>query len=158
MEIEQKIFRKREERATSSDQKQKLAELQWQRGKWYLDNSSRADLARQCFQAALELDPHKPQYFAYVGWALYRNNRAGHDLLEARTYLRQALTLNPRYGEAYYFLGLIAKREGDAETARGHFTEAVRLNPEDRLALRELNLFHGRASRDNILGRLFRRR
>jgi len=154
--LEQAIYNKHKARSRTTDQKQKLAAMQWRRGKWYLENSSRADLGRRCFQEALELDP-KPQYFAYVGWALYRNNRSEYELLEARSYLRQALERNPSYGEAHYFLGLIAKREGEMETARGHFAEAVRLNPEDRQALREFDLFQRSARPQGILGRMFRR-
>ena len=154
--VEQAIFNKRKQRARTHDQKEKLAEQQWRRGKWYLENSSRADLARRCFQEALELDSRKPQYYAWVGWALFRNNRTSEELIEARDYLRQALGQNPRYGEAHYFLGLIEKREGDLEAARRHFQEAVRLNPDDRLAQRELNLMQGKKKRDGVLSRMLR--
>jgi len=155
IQYEQKMFLKRVERADTMDMKQKLAIRQWMRGKWYLESANRADLARKCFHQAIELDPKQPHYFTYVGWAVYRGRAKDRNIQEARDYLGDALAINPGYDQAHYFLGVIAKREGDKEQAQIHFKEALRANPDHPQARREVHLTKSHTKQVGVIGRIF---
>jgi len=155
IQYDQALFYKRRQRTTSLPAKQKLALEQWRHGHWYLECANRPDLARRCFQQALELDPQKPHYYAYVGWACYRKNDQGENRAEALDYLNHALQLAPHYDQAHYFLGVIKKREGDRAGARRHFEEAMRVNPDHQRARREFYLLEGRAKQDGMMSWLF---
>lgn len=161
MEHEQKIFKKLEERARTLDMKARLALRHWKRGKWYLVCANRPELARQCFHMAIELDPKKPIYYAYVGWACYRKGGA-QDRVEAIDYLNHALGLNPNHDQAHYYLGVISKRSGDTEKALEHFQEVVRVNPDHAQARRELALMQSHVKQAGIfskmLGKAFARK
>lgn len=155
IQYEQTLFYKRQQRTTTLIMKQKLALEQWRRGQWYLECANRPDLARRCFQQALELDPRKPHFYAYVGWACYRKKDIAENRAEALDYLNQALRLAPHYDQAHYFLGVIKKREGDQAGARRHFEEAIRVNPDHRQARREFHLLETHAKQDGIKSWLF---
>jgi len=154
-EHEDIIFRKRLARVSNIDMKRRLAVTRMNKGHWYLNVANRPDLARKCYQSALELDDTQPVYYAFTGWACYRQDDQGNGLMEARHYLRQALAINPNNDDAHYFLGVIAKRVGDRETAISHFGEAIRVNPEHAQARREYDLIQTHTKQKSVIKGLF---
>ena len=95
--------------------------------------------AQKLFGEALELSPNEAEYFAYLGWAIFRENpqdaealRRGRDLLE------RAISINPGLDNAYAFLGLLELHHGHKNRAREHFEKAVQYNPENERAQTEL--------------------
>jgi Tfp pilus assembly protein PilF len=152
MAFEQTQFLEEKRKAWNIPLKQKLAQRELRRGQWYLE-ANRPEFARRRFEQAVELDPEQPLYYAYVGWAYYRS--PVRDLEKARSYLRQALQVNPNLDQAHYFMGIIAKREEDEALADHHFHKAVEANPHHAQAKRELDLILSHQKQEGLFGRLF---
>lgn len=154
-DFEKSIYKEELARAYTLPLKRELARKQFERGKWYLDNH-RPGFALERFEQAVELDPEKADYFAYVGWALYRASKGSMTQIEG--YLFQALRLSARCDMACYFLGLIAKQEGREEQAREYLERALAVNPSNRSASRELNSLLKHEKDAGIFQRLFSRK
>jgi len=154
-EFEKSIYKDELARAYTLPLKRELARKQFERGKWYLNNH-RPDLALERFEQAVELDPEKADYFAYVGWALYRASKGSMTQIEG--YLNQALRLSARCDTACYFLGLIAKHEGREDQARDYLQRALAISPSNRSASRELDSIIKHEKEAGIFQRLFSRK
>ena len=153
-QYEKEIFKDELKRAWKLELKKDLAKKQCQRGKWFLEHN-RPELALERFESAIELDPEQAEYFAWTGWALYRTGKSG--IKESEGYLKQALKLSPRLAVAYYFWGLIKKREGDEERAIEYLEKALSLNPNYESAKREITLIK-KQSKASIFGKIFSNR
>ena len=151
---EKSLYRLELKKAWKLEQKKELAERQFRRGKWFLTHNH-PQLALERFEQAIELNPEKAESFAYTGWALYC---AGKELAEAEGYLRQALRLDPSSDQAYYFLGLLKKREGDSESAYQYFQKAFSLNPKNRGASREMKILEAKKKSEGIFQKIFSRK
>jgi tetratricopeptide (TPR) repeat protein len=151
---EKSMYPEEFKRAYTLPLKRELARWQFLRGRWFLDHQ-RADLALVRFEKSVELDPEQADYFAYTGWAMYRANKGS--MPEIEGYLKQALKLSSRSDEAYYFLGLIAKRENNEDLADEYFQKALVINPQNRSAARELDTIKKNKER-GIFGKIFSRR
>jgi tetratricopeptide (TPR) repeat protein len=55
---------------------------------------------------------------------------------DARAQLKQIVSANPQADFAFYGLAVLASMTGDAHTCREHLTEAIRLNPQNRIQAR----------------------
>jgi len=152
---EKSIYSEEFKRAYTLPLKRELARRQFLRGKWFLDHT-RADLALVRFEKALELDPEQADYFSYTGWAMYRANKGS--MSEIEGYLKQALRLSSRSDQAYYFLGLIAKRKGNESLADEYFQKALVINPSNRSAARELDTIRKSRESSGIFGKIFSRK
>jgi tetratricopeptide (TPR) repeat protein len=64
------------------------------------------------------------------------------EFVQARERLNRALMLEPGYPKANYFLGVIAKMEGDFEKAIDLFLSVRETNPRDRKLLKNLGQAH----------------
>jgi len=151
---EKSIYRDELKKAYSLPLRQELARKQFNRGKWFLEHH-RPELALERFEQAVELDPEKADYFAYVGWAMYRASKGSRAQIDG--YLKQALQVSARSDQACYFLGLIRKDDGDEELARDYFQRALSINPENRAAGRELDSII-KHQKDGIFQKLFSRK
>jgi len=150
---EKSVYSEEFKRAYTLPLKRELAHRQFLRGRWFLDHT-RADLALVRFEKSLELDPEQADYFAYTGWAMYRANKGS--MAEIEGYLKQSLRLSARSDQAYYFLGLIAKREGNESLADEYFQKALVINPQNRSAARERDTI--KKNKESIFGKIFSRR
>jgi len=151
---EQPLYDKLARECIDMPDKEGLAEKQWKRGMWYLSSSNRPDLAKRCFQQAMELDQQKPEYPAHIGWAIYLNSKNERDRQEADYYLDYALNINPRYDQTHYFMGVIQKRNGSQEKALEHFRQALTVNPDNAQADREFHLMKSQVKQTGVLKRL----
>jgi tetratricopeptide (TPR) repeat protein len=62
-----------------------------------------------------------------VGLVYFRQN----DYATAKTWLDRALEQDPDLANAHYLLGVLARTDGDAEAAKGHWLRARELAPDD---------------------------
>ncbi|MFO8058761.1 MAG: tetratricopeptide repeat protein, partial [bacterium] len=154
-DYEQGLFDKMLQTRQRPKDKEELARQQWRRGTWYLSVANKPELARRCFQQALETDQKKAKYPAYVGWALYIKNESAKDRNTALEYIEHSLKMKPNYDQAHYFLGVIKKRQGEREEALEHFRKALKANPENTGADREYHLMRSRDKQASIFKRLF---
>ena len=150
-EYEKSLFRREVKKAWKLELKKELAEKQFRRGKWFLAHNY-PQIALERFEKAIELDPEQAEYFAYTGWAVYC---AGKGFPEAIGYLKQSLSLDPSLDRAYYFLGLLSKREGNSEQAEKYFQKALSLNPKNSGARRELDTIAKHKKSKGIFSQIF---
>jgi tetratricopeptide (TPR) repeat protein len=112
-------------------------EQQFRKGKAALEGG-RSNEALAAFEEALQAAPTEPAYLAHHGWTLHsldpKANRA-----KAVEELQNALSVDPSYSVAHYFLGRICLFEGNDTLAQGYFEAAVRADPENVEAQRYLH-------------------
>jgi tetratricopeptide (TPR) repeat protein len=113
-----------------------------------LYNQGRARFDRKEYHAAvhllreaIRLDATQPHYHFHLGLALIRNPRTRR---EAETHLSKASELDPYNPQIRVKLGLLYKEAGLAKKAEHYFNEALSLDPENRIAKRELSKKDGK--------------
>ena len=82
-------------------------------------------LALRTLERAVELDPYRPEYYLYVGWAA---NEAGR-IAVAEQALKKALSLDQGLGDAYWQRGVLRFRQGAIKDAVADLTKAIELRP-----------------------------
>lgn len=119
------------------------AETQYCLGRAQLLSGTRLTEAQKSLERAAELDPHKPEYHLYVGWAA---NEAGHAVKADRA-LREALRLDKGLADAYWQRGVLRYRQGRPKDSLKDLKKALELRPsrtEARAALAAAYLDLGR--------------
>jgi len=84
---------------------------------------------------AVKLDPIRAPYHFHLGMALVRNPRTRH---EAEEHLSKAAELDPYNAQIRVKLGLLYKEVGLAKKSNNYFREALSLDPDNRIAKREV--------------------
>ncbi len=99
--------------------------------------------AQEMFEKAVELSPEEPEYFGYLGWAVYSNEELDFEQRRdmAIEKLAKAIEINPNMDSIHVFMGKIYKDGGDAEEAIAEFRLALQCNPNCREAARELKAY-----------------
>ncbi len=67
----------------------------------------------------------KAQKLLREGSDAFKNN----DVKRAISLLEQSVTIDPKYAEAYYRLGVIYVHQGDADRAVGYFSKTIEIDP-----------------------------
>lgn len=95
---------------------------------------ARSALSKDDFDSAIKslkeitaLNPVEGEYWAYLGWAVYRADPE--DVGEAEKIIKDAIDLNNDLDSAWYFLGMMALEKGDERMAQKAFRTAVEKNP-----------------------------
>lgn len=83
-----------------------------------------------------ELNPVEGEYWAYLGWAIYKDDPEAID--EAERLVRDAIELNNDLDSAWYFLGMLSLASQDVRMAQRAFRNAVARNPWMLEAISEL--------------------
>jgi Flp pilus assembly protein TadD len=101
-----------------------------------LGNLANAHIAEKNFASALNhyqkilefLPDHATTYtnIAFVYAAVTSPLR---DLEKAKTYLRQALNLDPKIADAWQLLGLVVMEQGQIAEAEGYFRKSIEVDP-----------------------------
>ncbi len=97
---------------------------------FYQDNTVQA---LDSFNSALKLNPDNPEVLCYIGRCHYQLKEPK----KAEKYLKQAIKINARMGEGYYWLGKVycianLYLKGDySETAIDNFQKAIALEPHN---------------------------
>lgn len=107
------------------DQRPTSAETHHCLGRAQLLEGNNLALALRTLERAAELDPFRPEYFLYVGWAA---NEAGR-ISVAEQALKKALSLDQGLGDAYWQRGVLRFRQGAVKDAVADLTKAIELRP-----------------------------
>ncbi len=128
-----KWLRKALPQAATTTPEEQAAEQQ-RRGNALLDEG-KLDEAVLCYRSATELSPNAER-FVNLGYALMELGRTD----EARAALEQSASLDPALFDAAYMLGTLARAEGSGTAAVRHFRQALALQPDSEMVLRDLCL------------------
>jgi curved DNA-binding protein CbpA len=110
------------------------AEYYYQQGRAHYEKKDYY-AAIQLLREAVKLDPTRPHYHYHLGVALVRNPRTRR---EGESHLIKAAELDPFNGKIRVRLGLLYKEAGLSKKAEHYFREALALDPDNRVAQREL--------------------
>jgi tetratricopeptide (TPR) repeat protein len=120
--------------STSNQTPAQAAEQYYQQGRARYDRKE-YHAAVHLLREAIKLDPSQPHYHFHLGIALIRNPRTRR---EAEVHLAKAGELDPYNPQIRVKVGLLYKEAGLAKKAEHYFREALSLDPENRVALREV--------------------
>ncbi|MFH1262806.1 MAG: DUF4388 domain-containing protein [Pseudomonadota bacterium] len=126
------------------------SELAFQKGGILIKKGDFAG-AIDLLKEATRLYDKEPEYFVSLGWALYRQGSKTKDpakMKEGKAEIEKALVQNARLNQAQYYLGLIAKAEGNLEKAKKQFEKTIELNRRHTEAASELRVMNMRESKE----------
>ncbi len=107
---------------------------------------SNFELALQHFQRASALHPGEAEYHFMIAQSLQRargvENSTNRAAIEAE--LRKAVDLQPNNAGYRIGIGHYWKARGEPDKAMGHYKEALKLDPRNHEAIREIRLFESR--------------
>jgi tetratricopeptide (TPR) repeat protein len=90
--------------------------------------------ARDRFETAIRMKPDEPDYYAFLGWALFQGARgkpeSASDIKRAKQELGRDIAMNPQSDKAFLILGRVYAGEGNIRFAEEHFEKALKVNPE----------------------------
>jgi curved DNA-binding protein CbpA len=112
-----------------------MAELYYQQGRARFERKE-YHAAVHLLREAIKLDPSRAPYHYHLGIALIRNPRTRRD---AEIHLSKAAELEPYNAQIRLKLGLLYKEAGLYKRAEHFFREALKMDPENRVATRELS-------------------
>jgi tetratricopeptide (TPR) repeat protein len=110
------------------------------KGRLFMQNRKYQEAAK-LFDEAVECNPEEGEFYA---WRAYAKFLIAPDkkqaLPEVMRDLNRCLAKNANVAAAYYFLGFIAKTNGDAAAALANFKKCVAIDPKHIDAQREIRL------------------
>ena len=118
------------------------AEQYYQQGRARYDRKE-YHAAVHLLREAVKLDPSRAPYHYHLGVALIRNPRTRR---EAEVHLAKAAELEPYNAQIRLKLGLIYKEAGLPKKAENYFRSALQIDPDNRMAKRELSAKPTKAS------------
>lgn len=127
-----------------------LAELYYQQGRARFERKE-YHLAVHLLREAIKLDPSRAPYHYHLGIALIRNPRTRRD---AEQHLSKAAELEPYNAQLRVKLGMLYKEAGLSKKADHYFSEAIQLDPDNRVARREMGA--GSAKSKVVSGSIWR--
>ncbi|MDJ0852339.1 MAG: response regulator [Myxococcota bacterium] len=121
--------------------KRKLEAETWFRKGEVALRESRHDDAVEAFGMAAHNDPAQGEYAAHLGYALYLS-RPNNELVrrEALEHIAQGIKRAPGQWKPLLFLGRVFRAAGERDNARKVLRRVLKIRPECREALRELEL------------------
>ena len=111
-----------------------MAELYYQQGRARFERKE-YHAAVHLLREAIKLDSSRAPYHYHLGIALIRNPRTRRD---AEAHLTKAAELEPYNAQIRLKLGLLYKEAGLFKRADYYFREALQLDPDNRIANREI--------------------
>jgi curved DNA-binding protein CbpA len=112
-----------------------MAELCYQQGRARFERKE-YHAAVHLLREAIKLDPSRAPYHYHLGLALIRNPRTRRD---AELHLSRAAELEPYNAQIRVKLGILYKEAGLSKRAEHFFREALQMDPENKVAKRELS-------------------
>ena len=112
-----------------------MAEVYYQQGRARFERKE-YHAAVHLLREAIKLDSNRAPYHYHLGIALIRNPRTRR---EAEYHLSKAAQLEPYNAQIRVKLGLLYKEAGLTKRAEQYFREALKMDPENRVAIRETN-------------------
>lgn len=114
------------------------AELLFMKAKTAL-NEKEYKAAASILREITDLNPLEGEYWAYLGWAVFNEDRAR--TKEAEGLIKDSIDLNNDLDAAWFFLGVLYKAQGRVEEAQKAFALALSKNPLMLGAASELKRF-----------------
>jgi curved DNA-binding protein CbpA len=111
-----------------------MAEVYYQQGRARFERKE-YHAAVHLLREAIKLDPSRAPYHYHLGIALIRNPRTRRD---AEQHLSKAAELEPYNAQIRVKLGMLYKEAGLTKRAEHYFREALQMDPENRVAKREV--------------------
>lgn len=111
-----------------------MAEHYYQQGRARFERKE-YHAAVHLLREAIKLDPSRAPYHYHLGLALIRNPRTRRD---AELHLAKAAELEPYNAQIRVKLGMLYKEAGLNKKAENYFREALQMDPDNRLAQKEL--------------------
>jgi curved DNA-binding protein CbpA len=121
--------------ASSNSNPSQQAEHYYQQGRARYDRKE-YHAAVHLLREAVKLDSTRALYHYHLGVALIRNPRTRR---EAEEHLSKAAELEPYNAQVRIKLGILYKESGLPKKAENYFRQALQIDPDNRLAKRELN-------------------
>ena len=150
------MLSQKEEVPSAGDDKEFYEQIQFQSGKVFVEQGQYAS-AEKSFMNCLNIDPNKPEYLAYLALAVYNNPAHKGNPAEkkrAKDLVNKSLQLG-KLSIAYALKGTIYLDEGGLNFAEAEFNKALKLNPNNKTALKKLAEI--KAKRDEEKKGLFQR-
>lgn len=122
------------------------AEQYYQQGRARFDRKE-YHVAVHLLREAVKLDPSRAPYHFHLGIALIRNPRTRREAIE---HLTRAAELEPYNAQIRVKMGMLYKEAGLHKKAEAYFREALSLDPDNRMATRELNSVTAKAESPSI--------
>jgi len=114
----------------------RTAEYYFQQGRARFDRKE-YHAAVHLLREAVKLDPSRPQYHLHLGMALINNPRTRR---ESEQHLSKSAELDPYNAQLRAKLGMVYKDIGLPKKAENYFREALNIDPENKVARRELGV------------------
>ncbi|HSB07895.1 MAG TPA: DUF4388 domain-containing protein [Blastocatellia bacterium] len=118
-----------------------MAEHYYQQGRARFERKE-YHAAVHLLREAIKLDPGRAPYHYHLGIALIRNPRTRR---EAELHLSRAAELEPYNAQIRVKLGMLYKEAGLYKRADHYFREALKVDPENRVAMREVGVGKAKA-------------
>jgi curved DNA-binding protein CbpA len=150
------MLSQQEQVPSAADDKEFYEQIQFQSGKVFVEQGQ-YESAEKAFTNCLNIDPNKPEYLAYLALAIYNNpaNRANPAARKrAKDMVNKSLQLG-KLSIAYALKGTIYLDEGGVNFAEAEFNKALKLNPNNKTALKKLEQI--KAKREEEKKGLFQR-
>ena len=144
---------------SAADDKEFYEQIQFQSGKVFVEQGQ-YESAEKAFTNCLNIDPNKPEYLAYLALAIY-NNPANRGNPAARKRAKDMVNKSLQLGKlsiAYALKGSIYLDEGGVNFAEAEFNKALKLNPNNKTALKRLEQIKAKREEEKkgIFQRMFK--
>ena len=130
-----------------------MAEVYYQQGRARFERKE-YHAAVHLLREAIKLDNSRAPYHYHLGIALIRNPRTRR---EAEHHLSKAAQLEPYNAQIRVKLGLLYKEAGLTKRAEQYFREALKMDPENRVAMREMSESASGKAAGGSIWKLFRK-
>lgn len=135
---------------TDSEEKKFFEKVQFQSGKVMLEQGQ-YEGAEKAFNNCLAIDSDKAEYHAYLAFAMYHNpaNRGNAAVIKkAKDLANKSLTME-KLPIAYALKGTMLLDEGMLNLAESEFNKALKLNPNNKIALKSMELIRQKREEEN---------
>ncbi|MFH1018841.1 MAG: DUF4388 domain-containing protein [Pseudomonadota bacterium] len=125
------------------------SELEFQKGQ-VLIRKGDFQGALEHLHRAVKLYDREPEYFAYLGWAAFREAQKRSNPVGAnkgKAFILAAVKEREKMPDAYYFLGIIEKTQGNFGQAKQYFEKTVAQAPRHNEANSELRYLNRKAEK-----------
>jgi curved DNA-binding protein CbpA len=143
---------------TGAEEKKFYEQVQFQSGKVLLEKGQ-YESAEKVFATCLNLAPDKPEYQVYLALAIYSNpsNRENAATVKKAKDLVNKSLLWEKLAIAYALKGTMLFDEGMLNLAEAEFKKALRQNPNNKTALKYLDVIRQKREEEEKKGGLFQK-
>jgi CheY-like chemotaxis protein/curved DNA-binding protein CbpA len=143
------LISQQEQVPTGEEEKEFYEQIQFQSGKVFLEQGQ-YDSAEKAFTTCMSIDSHKPEYYTYLALAIYNNPASrgnAASVKRAKDMINKSLQLG-KLSIAYALKGTILLDEGSLTFAEAEFNKALKLNPNNKTALKNMEVIRERREQE----------